>query len=331
MRRVKGVSKIFLQNWVMDKNEINVELRRSLTDFIWDQWVSLGMTGHASGKPVLFVIDPEGLLLGTLRFALEESRLRDGMLDWLSQNGDLLSVQRVKNLHMNMPVALPEDVSGIAAFMVSHGHASWNSIVSNHPSTPGTDFTQYTLRGMSRAPDPTEKAAFIFRMRQLFGVNARVEILTWLFIHHEGHAAYIARDSAWFPKSVQAILNDLERAALVHSRMDGKKKTYALSDRAGVWNAGFGQGMSWLNQGAFYRAILGVINTLESVSDPKLSVSSRAIIIRQNLPWSAFRMANLDWIFSSSNHQRGEALVDAFYSGCVRLIDFIQRKGSQSK
>ena len=310
----------------MDWNETKNHLRASLTDFIWDQWVSLGMAGNASGRVVPFVIDPEALLLGTLGFAMGEARLRDEVLDWLSRNGDLLSVQRVKNLNMNMPVAVPEDVRGIAVFMSSHGYVSWKSIASDDPADKASDFTRYTLRGMSQAADSVRPEAFIFRMRQLFGVNARVEILTWLFTHPEGHPAYIARDAAWFPKSVQAILNDLERAALVHSHIDGKRKTYALSQRAGIWHSEFGKDLRWLNQGAFYQGIDRVIQTLESASDPKLSISSRAIVIRQNMIGTAFHMANLDWLFSSARDERGEALVDAFYAGCVNLIDLLEKR-----
>jgi hypothetical protein len=310
----------------MDWNKIKTQLHASLTDFIWDQWVSLGMAGNASGRVVPFVIDPEALLLGSLGFSMGEARLRDEVLDWLRENGDLLSVQRVKNLNMSIPVAPYVDVSGIAAFMSSQGYGSWKSIVSDDTTNKATDFTRFTLRGMSQAPDPLRPEAFILRMRQLFGVNSRVEILTWLLTHPEGHAAYIARDSAWFPKSVQAILNDLESAALVNSHIDGKRKTYTLSHRAGVWHSEFGKGLHWLNQGAFYQGIDRVIQTLESASDPKLSISSRAIVIRQNMIGTAFRMANLDWLFSSARDERGEALVDVFYAGCVNLIDLLEKR-----
>jgi hypothetical protein len=310
----------------MDRNEIKTQLHASITDFIWDQWISLGMAGNASGRVVPFVIDPEALLLGTLSFAMGESRLRDEVLDWLKRNGDLLSVQRVKNLNMNMPVAKPEDVRGIAVFMGSQGYGSWKSIAPDDTTDKATDFTRYTLRGMSQAPDPVRAEAFILRMRQLFGVNARVEVLTWLLTHPEGHPAYIARDVAWFPKSVQAILNDLERAALVHSHIDGKRKTYTLSHRAGIWHSEFGKGLHWLNQGAFYQGIDRVIQTLESVSDPKLSISSRAIVIRKNMIGTAFRMANLDLLFSGAHNERGEALVDAFYSGCTDLIHLLEKR-----
>lgn len=311
----------------MNWNEIKHQLIASLTDFIWDQWVSLGMAGNTSGRPVPFVVDPEALLLGSLAFAMDEARLRNEMLDWLTKNGDILSVQRIKNLNMNMPVVASGDVTGIAAFMTSHGHGSWKSILSNTSVAEVTDFNHHNLRGMSQAPDPKKKEAFILRMRQLFGVNARVEILTWLFTHSEGHPAYIARDVAWFPKSVQTILNDLEASALVHSHIDGKRKTYALSHGAGIWHTEFGKGLHWLNQGAFYQGIQRVIHTLESVSDPKLSVSSRAIVIRQNMIRSAFRMANLDRIFTSIGNQRGEELVEVFHSGCKDLIDLLQKRG----
>jgi hypothetical protein len=311
----------------MDWNEIKFQMKNSLKDFIWDQWVALGVSGNQSGRPVPFAIDPEALLLGSLAFSMDEARLRDGMLDWLAKNGDILSVQRIKNLNMNMAVAASEDVRGIAAFMTSHGHGSWKSILSDAAVTDVRDFTRYTLRGMSQVPDPVKKEAFILRLRQLLGVNARVEILTWLFTHPEGHPAYIARDVAWFPKSVQAILNDLEAAALVHSHVEGKRKTYALSHRAKIWHNEFAKDLHWLNQGAFYQGISRIILTLESVSDSKLSVSSRAIVIRQNMIGSAFRMANLDHIFSSIGNQRGEALVDSFHTGCRDLIDLVQKQG----
>lgn len=312
----------------MNRNEIKNQIRECLTDFIWDQWASLGMAGQASGRVVPFVIDPESLLLGTLAFSMGEARLRDEVLDWMRKNGDLLSVQRVKNLNMNMPVAASKDVRGVGAFMASHGYGNWKSIMSDDSQIKTTNFNGYTLRGMSQVPDSARPEAFIFRMRLLFGVNARVEILTWLFTHSEGHAAYIARDTAWFPKSVQAILNDLERAALVNSHIEGKRKTYALTHRAGIWNGEFGKSLSWLNQGAFYKGVFHAINTLESISDPKLSASACAIAIRQNLMeiLSSFRMADLDRLFSDARNERGEALVEIFYSGCSDLIDLLSKR-----
>jgi hypothetical protein len=41
---------------------------------------------------------------------------------------------------------------------------------------------------------------------------------------------------------------------------------------------------------------------------------------------TAFRMANLDWLFSGASDERGEALVDAFHSGCADLIYLLEKR-----
>ena len=309
----------------MDTTDLQQRLHTALTDFLWDQWVALGMAGHASGRPVPFVIDPEALLLATLRFAMNEARFRGEVLDWMKCNGGLLSVQRAKNLHRNMPVAPLDQVRGIAGFMESHGHGNWKSLATSDVPSAITNFTDHTLRGMSQIPDPRKPESFMLRMRQLFGVNARVEILTWLITHREGHAAYIARDTAWFPKSVQAILNDLEMAAIVHSHIDGKRKTYALSNLDSIWHAEFGKGLHWFNQAIFYHGIIHVLHALEAANDSSLSTAARAIGIRNALAplRSAFHMTHLVPLFANTRNQNGEALVEAFHAGCSNLIDLL--------
>jgi hypothetical protein len=106
----------------MEMTELHDRLRAALTDFLWDQWVALGLAGHASGTPVPFVIDPEALLLATLRFGMNEARFRGEVLDWLQRNGSLLSVQRMKNLDVATHMAPPEHIRGLSAFMVRAGH-----------------------------------------------------------------------------------------------------------------------------------------------------------------------------------------------------------------
>ena len=43
-------------------------LQEAVVDLLWDQWVALGLAGRPSGKKVPFVVDPEALLLATMRF-----------------------------------------------------------------------------------------------------------------------------------------------------------------------------------------------------------------------------------------------------------------------
>jgi hypothetical protein len=50
-------------------------LREEICDLLWDQWSALGVAGRASGKAVPFVVDPEALLLATMRFGNDDGRL----------------------------------------------------------------------------------------------------------------------------------------------------------------------------------------------------------------------------------------------------------------
>jgi hypothetical protein len=277
---------------------------------------------------VPFVIDPEALLLATLRFGMDEARFRGELLDWLKRNGSLLSVQRMKNLHAASRMAPPEHIRGLSAFMVQAGHPNWKTLDSRVQPAGLTDFTGFILRGMSQPPDPAKPEAFLLRMRLIFGVNARAEVITWLFTHATGHAALIARETGWFSKSVQAILNDLEQAGMLVSRTEGKRKECALSPRASLWHPELGSGLHWFTQGMFYTGILHVLNTLDAAADPGLSPQARAIAIRRDLSplESAFRLAGLGTLYADTQNERGEALVQGFENGTSTLVRFLETR-----
>jgi len=73
-------------------------LREAMIDLLWDQWSALGVAGRASGNAVPFVVDPEALLLATIRFGANDSRLVTEVTEWLSRYGGMISLQRLKNL-----------------------------------------------------------------------------------------------------------------------------------------------------------------------------------------------------------------------------------------
>lgn len=312
----------------MDASELKQRLLSALTDFLWDQWVALGMAGHASGRTVSFAIDPEALLLATLRFSMEEGRFRGEVLDWLNTNGSLLSVQRIKNLNAATQIAPPEHINGLATFMAKVGHPNWKTLDARVKPAGATDFTTSSLRGMSQPPDPIRPECFVLRMRLLFGVNARAEVLTWLFTHAEGHAARIARDTGWFSKSVQAILSDLELAGTLTGRIEGKRKDYSMSRSAPVWHPGFGADLGWLTQGIFYTGIIHVLNTLEAAAAPEMSPEARSIAIRRDLAplETAFRLAGLPALYAETHRQQGAGMVDAFELGTTRLIQLLESR-----
>ena len=64
-------------------DELRLRLREAVLDLLWEQWGALGAAGLSLAKKVPFVVDPEALLLATMRFGAGEARLTDEVLDWL--------------------------------------------------------------------------------------------------------------------------------------------------------------------------------------------------------------------------------------------------------
>ncbi len=312
----------------METTELHDRLQAALRDFLWDQWVALGLAGHASGAPVPFVIDPEALLLATLRFAMDEARFRSEVLDWLTRNGALLSVQRTKNLDLSMRVAPPPSVRALAAFMEKAGYRNWKTLEARVSPVAKLESTESTERSMSQAPDSARPEAFILRMRMLFGVNARAEVITWLLTHADGHAARIARETGWFSKSVQAILNDLEQAGMLIARTDGKRKEVSLHPRCGIWHPALAAPLRWFPQAHFYLSMHHVLQTLEHATQPEHSAAARAIAIRRDLlPLEAsFRLAGLGALYTGTNKERGDTLIEHFMAATHRLVGMIETR-----
>ena len=312
----------------METTELYERLHAALRNFLWDQWVALGLAGHATGAPVPFVIDPEALLLATLRFSMDEARFCGEVLDWLTRNGTLLSVQRMKNLDLSMRVAPPESAWALAAFMNKTGYRNWKTLGARVSPVAKLEFSESTGRGMSQAPDSSRPEAFLLRMRMLFGVNARAEVITWLLTHTDGHAARIARETGWFSKSVQAILNDLEQAGMLIARIDGKRKDVALHPRGGIWHPDLAAPLRWLPQAHFYLGVHLVLRALEQANLPELSAAARAIAIRRDLVplEKSFRLFALGDLYTGISKERGEALIGRFMEATHRLTEMVEKR-----
>ena len=69
----------------------------AIADWIWGQWAQIGLSGSTRRRD-RWAVDPEALYLFGLRFGLREPRLFGELLDWLRENGRLVSAKRLRNL-----------------------------------------------------------------------------------------------------------------------------------------------------------------------------------------------------------------------------------------
>ena len=290
----------------------HAQLREALLDFLWDQWASLGAPAQGVGSPVPFVIDPEALLLASMRFGETDARMADIVADWLPKNGAFLNLQRLKNLQSGTKLGTRENLATLGNLMEAAGFRNWKTLSDSSAKSNAGDGQS---RSMSQSPDPSRPEAFLLKMRMLFGLSARPEIITWLLTHPSGHAAEIARDTGWFSKSVQAILSDFEASGMLMSHMDGRKKVVSVNPRNSILNPGVSGGLRWFTQAPFYLGILHVIHTHERLGEtPDASDSVKSILIHQDLAAinAAFRLAGIRDPFAAMAALKGAEMVNAF-------------------
>ena len=86
-----------------------------------------------------------------------------------------------------------------------------------------------TPRGYSVSFPTDTGAARLLRLRALFGVSARSDIVNYLALNGVGHPREIARELYYAQKSVHDVLVDLQCAGVALSARTGRERTYRLT------------------------------------------------------------------------------------------------------
>jgi hypothetical protein len=202
-------------------------------------------------------MDPEALLIFTLGVAPgRDIRLFDEVLDWVASNGQLISSRRVKNLARDSD-AVRRVVNASLAWAGSRNPAlrAWTSVPRKpqedvpvldfglRANAPDEVFLSFgVLRppvqpsGKSIGPVPSLPVNFAFRLRDLFGVGSRAEVLRYLLTtaRAESNARQITDAAAFAKRNVSETLAALTQAMVLVVRWRGNERVYGIDhDR---WN-----------------------------------------------------------------------------------------------
>lgn len=231
------------------------QFREALLDLLWQQWAALGVAG-ATKPDAEWCVDPEALVLITTTQSRTDPRLFNEMLDWLWVHGESVNVQRLKNIQKAVGLGDCRVLGAIAAWLSQRSTLSkWKPLAMLEPvpkaaaplflskdGTPQPSFGpsdpiflkhgfqrgSIKRRELSQSPNPLLPATLLWKLRALFGVQARAEILLWLLTHESGHAADIARGTFYFPRTVDQTLKELAASGMVKSARVGREKRYWL-------------------------------------------------------------------------------------------------------
>ena len=333
-------------------DEALTRFRELLLNFLWRQWSALGVAGQSRTDDP-WCVDPEALLLFTTTQARFDPRLFDEMLDWLWGNAQWLNVQRLKNLQKSVPLGHPRIVAAIASWLGQRSTLSkWHALAQHEdkgapePLFLQKDFTPLPMFGaedeiflryrwrrgpikrreLSQPPNPHQAATLLCKLRALFGVQARCEILLWLLAHESGRPADIARATAWFPKTVENTLNEMSGSGLIRSARHGREKHYWLKHDdwrfLQTWTApdGFPQ---WIEWPRLFSALEQILFQLSRTDLSPLLLASELRRVMDELQ-PVLADGRLLPKFAASRDHPGTRYTDVLLEDFTRLLGYLQ-------
>jgi len=336
-----------------DSKEAYLDL---LLDFLWRQWSALGVAGYSAGGG-RWTIDPEALLIFTSTMGRYDPRLFDEMIDWLDRNGRFINIQRLKAIFKKEPFSGERVMAAIAAIMSRRAALQkWKRLAQDKNEArapedlfhqrsgdsmpffgePDPDFENYgfrrgklSLRGYSKPAPITRPTGLIYKLRALFGVNARCEIMLYLLTHPSGHPSRIASDTYYYQKTIQDTLIDMTRSGLIQVRSQGREKHYWLQpEQWGLLLPSTGEFPEWITWPPFFSALERIwlaLNRPDLAALEPLLLSSELRKLMKSVKTDIQR-AGFARVISDDNIHLGEEYISVFFADIKKIFQNLEHQ-----
>lgn len=190
-------------------------------DIAWGAWSELGVSGWARSHRD-WAVDPEPLIVVTPLIAEADARLRDEALDWCVAHWRHISRVRLRNLLRAQPGETAEAYGRFAATVNEHSGAAWPA---------AGQARRYTPTHRSTPPRLERNSLAWLRIRAMFGVSARTEILRY-FLSHPGERvslAALANSIGYAKRNVSEECAALHQAGVLAMRPELNRLVYYLN------------------------------------------------------------------------------------------------------
>lgn len=249
--------------------------RSALADYqlalLWGAWVELGVSGWQKTHRD-WAVDPEPLIIATAALEDEDPRLRDEALDWCIHNWRHVSRVRLRNLLREQPPEVRTAWGPFAATVTRHAGVPWPD---------ATDEFAYRVTGRSVLDVMEQPSRAWLRLRGMFGLGARTEILRFFLSgHRRATVATIARDTRYAKRAVADECDALERAGVLREQQVANRFYYTLN-RASELRAFVGEVAGirpdWTALFAVTSALVGVERSAARLSSEALMVEAHRV------------------------------------------------------
>lgn len=284
--------------------DVRQDLQSHLVAFLWSQWAQIGVLATTTRND-RWATDPEALLLLTFEVGREDPRLFDEVLDWLTVNERLISIQRLRNLARDeKDRALIEAVVGWLgerrkrARLEARAKAGESTdpepffrnsqlpVADPDPAFLAQGFVKAKSEpsGKSQAPQILLPINFAFRLRLLLGIGARAEAMRVLLTIDapRTNTQVIAASTAYTKRNVQEAVTSLSAAGALDAFEVGNEQRFSAPRER--WSHfleldDLPRQEDWPQLFAVYRKVLRWLAdpTHEDLSDYMLSSEARTL------------------------------------------------------
>ena len=290
------------------RNEIETKVLR----FLWRQWAELGVS--ASGVNLEFerdhwTIDPEALLLFSSVLARHDARLFDEIMDWLGANAAFMNIPRLKSVARSSALGDDRVIAAMADVVGQHhSRLNWRFTVSNIPGErsplffaaggepmpsygkPDETFLRFgftrgrvELRGRSGLFNQNMPECALLRLRALFGVSARAEIILYLLTHETGYPTGIARETGFSQKNIHDTMVDLSSSGFIFAKqVEGRKRSYFMrKNPPPPFLHAPDQPPEWVTWPPLFKALQSLLAQLRATEEKQMSENLLASELRR--------------------------------------------------
>jgi hypothetical protein len=190
-------------------------------DLAWSVWSELGVSGWTR-RHQSHAIDLEPLILHTSWLGQYDPRLWGESIDWCITNSALVSAIRLKKLLRSSSSRVLDAFGGFSATVKGHAHVQW----------PGDGEARIMRPSGKSSTAVLERPALIqMRLRAIFGVSARAEILHWMLSEpaRRWSIAELVDRSGYGKANVTEIIELMRRAGLVSHERRGNAGLFRLA------------------------------------------------------------------------------------------------------
>jgi hypothetical protein len=203
---------------------LSEQIDQFLVGLAWSLWTELGVAGIERHHQNC-LISLEELILLTACIAKKDPRLRDEALDWCSRNHYFVSISRLKTLAKSLGKTVEEPFSLFAATLNATGQTKWPTFISAAP-------LKFISSGKSTPPRCELPALLSLRVRALFGVSARADLITYFLTQASPQFTASGLTLLGYSKrNLAEILDSLVQSGLFDAFMTRNQKCYQFLKR----------------------------------------------------------------------------------------------------